>query len=102
LLVHSRTFNEVTLTIRQAELAAMEPKKENGNGDAEEDAPADTVSAAVSEHDELEDTPAPSEADHEEPPHITIIRTSRKIPSSSKRPTSSCKSRRRSSNQTGA
>lgn len=46
----------------------MEPKKENGNGEAEEDVPADTVSAAVSEHDELEDTPAPSEADHEEPP----------------------------------
>ena len=58
----------VGLTNRQAELAAMEPKKENGNGDAEEDVPADTVSAAVSEHDELEDTPAPSEADHEEPP----------------------------------
>jgi bromodomain adjacent to zinc finger domain protein 1A len=47
----------------------MEPKKEtNGNGDAEEDVPAESVSAAVSEHDELEETPAPSEADHEEPP----------------------------------
>jgi bromodomain adjacent to zinc finger domain protein 1A len=47
----------------------MEPKKEtNGNGDAEEDVPAESVSAAVSEHDELEETPAPSEADHDEPP----------------------------------
>jgi hypothetical protein len=57
------------LTNRQSELAAMEPKKEtNGNGDAEEDVPPESVSAAVSEHDELEETPAPSEADHDEPP----------------------------------
>jgi bromodomain adjacent to zinc finger domain protein 1A len=69
LLADLDALSRVTLINRQAELAAMEPKKEtNGNGDAEEDVPADSVSAAVSEHDELEETPAPSEADHEEPP----------------------------------